>query len=105
MSGVIDSQSTTLAKLLPELRTHFGRALPLEFRMDATFFQQNLLKLLARQDCFYTVKVPFSQWTGVKALVAAQSRWSTVTAEIDCFETRLALASAIRLQAIGAGNS
>jgi Transposase DDE domain group 1 len=80
-------------QLIVELRARFGRALPLEFRMDAAFFQQNLLKLLARQGCFYAVKVPFCQWTGVKALVAAQSRWSTVTAEIDCFETRLALAA------------
>jgi hypothetical protein len=80
-------------QLIAELRARFGRALPLEFRMDAAFFQQNLLKLLARQDCCYTVKVPFSQWTGIKALVAAQSRWSTVTAELDCFETRLALAA------------
>src|SRR5215470_16165164 len=80
-------------QLIVELRARFGRALPLEFRMDAAFFQQNLLKLFARQGCFYAVKVPFCQWTGVKALVAAQSRWSTVTAEIDCFETRLALAA------------
>jgi Transposase DDE domain group 1 len=61
--------------------------------MDAAFFQQNLLKLLARHHCFYAVKVPFCQWTGVKALVGAQSRWSAVAADIDCFETRLALAT------------
>jgi hypothetical protein len=61
--------------------------------MDATFFQHNLLKLLAREDCCFAVKVPFTRWTGVKALVAAQSRWSAVTADIDCCETQLALAA------------
>jgi Transposase DDE domain group 1 len=84
---------TFVRQLIAELRIHFGRALPLEFRMDAAFFQQNLLKLLIRQGCFYTVKVPFCQWTGVKALVAAQSHWSSISADINCFETRLALAA------------
>ena len=82
-----------MRQLIAQLRTHFGRALPLEFRMDAAFFQQNLLKLLIRQGCFYTVKVPCCQWTGVEALVAAQSHWSPLTADINCFDTRLALAA------------
>jgi hypothetical protein len=81
-----------LSQLLAELRARFGRALPLELRMDAAFFQQKLLKLLARQNCGYAVKVPFIKWTGVKALVALQSRWTAVAADIDCFQTQLALA-------------
>jgi len=80
-------------ELIGEIRARLGRALTLEFRMDAAFFQQHLLKLLARLGCIYAVKVPFCKWTGVKALVAAQSRWSAVAADIDCFETRLALAA------------
>src|SRR6266404_9257827 len=76
-------------ELIGEIRAHLGRALTLEFRMDAAFFQQNLLKLVARLGCSYAVKVPFCQWTGVKALVAAQARWSAVAADIDGFETRL----------------
>jgi hypothetical protein len=80
-------------KLLAELRERFGRSLPLELRMDAAFFQQNLLKLLVRHHCYYAVKVPFCQWTGVKALIAAQRCWSAVAADIDGFETRLALAA------------
>jgi DDE family transposase len=79
-------------ELIGEIRAHLGRALTLEFRMDAAFFQQNLLKLLAHLGCFYAVKVPFCQWTGVKALVAAQSRWTAVAGDIDCFETQLELA-------------
>src|ERR1700680_3413587 len=79
-------------ELIGEIRTRLGRALTLEFRMDAAFFQQNLLKLLNRMGCFYAVKVPLCRWTGVKALIAAQSRWMAVTGDIDCFETRLELA-------------
>jgi hypothetical protein len=81
-----------LSQLIAELRTRFGRSLPLELRMDAAFFHQKLLKLLARQNCGYAVKVPFIKWTGVKALVAVQSRWTAVAADIDCFQTQLALA-------------
>jgi hypothetical protein len=80
-------------ELIGEVRAHLGRALTLEFRMDAAFFQRNLLKLLTRLGCFYAVKVPFCQWTGVKALVAAQARWTAVAADIDGFETRLELAA------------
>ena len=79
-------------ELIGEIRARLGCALTLEFRMDAAFFQQNLLKLLNRLGCFYAVKVPLCRWTGVKALIAAQSRWMAVTGDIDCFETRLELA-------------
>jgi Transposase DDE domain group 1 len=74
-----------LRQLITELRERFGRSLPLELRMDAACFQQNLLKLFLRHDCYYAVKVPFCKWTGVKALVTAQRRWSAVAADIDCF--------------------
>jgi Transposase DDE domain group 1 len=80
-------------ELLAELRERFGRSLPLELRMDAAFFQHNLLKLFVRHHCYYAVKVPFCQWTGVKALIAAPQCWSAVAADIDGFETRLALAA------------
>jgi hypothetical protein len=79
-------------ELIGEMRAALGRGLTLEFRMDAAFFQQKLLKLFTRLGCFYAVKVPFSNWTGVKALVAAQSRWTAIAADLDCFETQLVLA-------------
>ena len=80
-------------ELIGEIRAALGRAVILEFRMDAAFFQQNLLKLLARLGCLYAVKVPFAKWTGIRALVAAQRRWSPVAASIECFETRLELSA------------
>jgi hypothetical protein len=80
-----------MRELIDELRARLGRSLVLEFRMDAAFFQENLLKLLARRGCFYALKVPFCQWTGVRAAVAAQQHWTPVQPEITCFETRLEL--------------
>src|SRR5271169_1717698 len=80
-----------LRALIAELRARFGRALKLEFRMDAAFFQQKLIKLLARHGCGYAIKASFNQWTGLKALVAARTRWTAVTPLISCFKTRLKL--------------
>lgn len=80
-----------LRELIDGLRARFGRSLALEFRMDAAFFQENLLKLLDRRGCFYAVKVPFCQWTGVRAAVGAQQSWAPVQPQISCFETQLRL--------------
>ena len=82
-----------LRELIDELRARFGRSLVLEFRMDAAFFQDNLLKLLARRGCSYSIKVPFCQWTGVRAAIAAQQHWAAVQSDLSCFETRLTLKS------------
>jgi len=90
-----------LRELIDELRARFGRALVLEFRTDAAFFQDNLLKLLARRGCFYAIKVPFCHWTGVRAAIAAQQHWAAVQSDISCFETRLTLNSwALDLQVV-----
>jgi len=80
-----------MRELIDELRARLGRSLALEFRMDAAFFQEKLLKLLARWGCFYAIKVPFSQWTGVRAAVAAQKQWTPVQPQITCFEIQLKL--------------
>src|SRR5260370_8651715 len=80
-----------LRELIDELRARLGRSVILEFRMDAAFFQENILKLLDRRGCFYAIKVPFCQWTGVRAAVAAQPHWLPVHPQITCFETQLRL--------------
>jgi len=80
-----------MRELIDEVRAQLGCSLTLEFRMDAAFFQQIILKMLERRGCFYAVKVPFCQWTGVRAAVAAQRQWAAVAPDITAFETRLQL--------------
>jgi hypothetical protein len=80
-----------LQELIHELRARFGRRLPLEFRMDAAFFQAELLTLLAREGCEYAIKVGFWKWVGLKSLVAAQRDWTRITAQVSAFETALRL--------------
>ena len=83
--------SAFLRELLRDLRSRFGRALPLEFRMDAAFCQREILTLLARAACEYAIKMGFWQWTGLKALVATQTSWTRVAPTVDAFETALPL--------------
>jgi hypothetical protein len=80
-----------LRELLRELRGRFGRRLPLEFRMDAAFFQREILMLLVRAGCEYAIKVGFWKWVGLKAVVAAQQHWARITADVSGFETQLPL--------------
>jgi hypothetical protein len=78
-----------IRELIAELRSRFGRRLPLEFRMDSAFFRPQILKLLAREQCGYAIKVGFWPWVHLKELVAARRRWSRVDNKISCFETPL----------------
>jgi len=91
--NVHDSQGADgfLRELIGELRARFGRGLPLEFRLDAAFFQRDILALLAREGCEYAMKVGFWNWVGLKGQVAAQRHWEHVEAQVSAFETRLAL--------------
>jgi len=82
---------TVVRDLVAEIRGRFGRRLPIEFRMDAAFFQEKMLKLLARLGCGYAIKVPFWQWLGLKNLVAIQKQWIRIAEAIDAFETTLAI--------------
>ncbi len=81
-----------LRDLLRELRARFGRRLPLEFRMDAAFFQREILTLLLREGCEYAIKVGFWNWVGLKPRVAAQRHWARIDAQVSAFETQLSLA-------------
>jgi len=78
-----------LRELIGEIRERFGRRLTLEFRMDAAFFQRNILRRLERENCEYAIKVGFWQWLGLKSLVANRRRWARVDEQVSCFETRL----------------
>jgi hypothetical protein len=76
-----------LRDLIHELRARFGRGLPLEFGMDAAFFQEELLALLTREGCEYAIKIGFWKWVRLKPLVAAQRHWIRISAQVRAFET------------------
>jgi Transposase DDE domain. len=49
-----------LRETIRELRGRFGSRLPIEFRMDAAFFQRKILSLLDRRGCDYAIKMEVS---------------------------------------------
>lgn len=78
-----------LRELLRDLRARLGRRRPLEVRLDAAFFQEDILKLLERERVGYAIKAGFWQWLGLKALVAERQRWRRVAPGLAAFAVRL----------------
>jgi Transposase DDE domain group 1 len=74
-----------LREVIDGLRTAFGRRLPLEFRMDAAFFQRNVLRLLAARGCAYAIKVGYWHWLPLKQLAAERQRWLPVAPNVTGF--------------------
>src|SRR5256712_2809117 len=74
-----------LREVIDGLRTAFGRRLPLEFRMDAAFFQRAVLRLLAARGCAYAIKVGYWHWLPLKQLAAERERWRPVAPHVTGF--------------------
>jgi hypothetical protein len=89
--NVVDSTGAHgfLLDLVTALRTRFGRSMPLDFRMDAAFFKEDILKLLPRLGGRFAIKVPFWKWLGLKNVVAEQKHWIGIAPGIEAFETEL----------------
>jgi len=74
-----------LREVIEGLRAAFGRRLPLEFRMDAAFFQRDVLRLLAARGCAYAIKVGYWSWLPLKQLAAERQRWLPVAPDVTGF--------------------
>jgi hypothetical protein len=76
-------------ELIDSVRAGLGRTLPLEFRMDAAFFQRDLLRLLTARGCAYAIKVGYWNWLPLKQLAATQRDWIPLAPGVTGFEHRL----------------
>jgi hypothetical protein len=76
-------------ELIDSVRAGLGRTLPLEFRMDAAFFQRDLLRLLTARGCAYAIKVGYWNWLPLKQLAAARREWTPLAPGVTGFEHRL----------------
>jgi hypothetical protein len=74
-----------LREVIGGLRTAFGRRLPLEFRMDAAFFQRDVFRLLTARGCAYAIKVGYWSWLPLKQLAADRQRWLPVAPNVTGF--------------------
>src|SRR3989449_5707320 len=91
--NVPDSKQSAafLRELIDGVRTRLGRRLPLEFRMDAAFFQPDVLQLLAARGCAYAIKVGYWSWLPLKQLAAARRHCPALTPGVTGFLQRLAI--------------
>jgi hypothetical protein len=78
-------------ELIDSVRAGLGRALPLEFRMDAAFFQREILRLLAARGCAYAIKVGYWSWLPLKQLAAERCDWAPLAPGVTGFEHRLTI--------------
>ena len=91
--NVHDSKQSAafLRELIHAVRSRLGRRLPLEFRMDAAFFQPDVLRLLATRGCAYAIKVGYWSWLPLKQLAAERRHWYALAPGVTGFEHRLAI--------------
>src|SRR5213080_3686617 len=91
--NVHDSKQSVafLREVIDGLRAACGRRLPLEFRMDAAFFQRDVLRLLAARGCAYAIKVGYWSWLPLKQLAAERQHWHALAPGVTGFEHRLAI--------------
>jgi hypothetical protein len=78
-------------ELIDRVRAGLGRALPLEFRMDAAFFQRDILRLLAARGCAYAIKVGYWSWLPLKQLAGARRDWTLLGPGVSGFDHRLTI--------------
>ena len=74
-----------LRDVIDGLRAQLGRRLPLEFRMDAAFFQREVFRLLTARGCAYAIKAGYWSWLPLKPLAAARQRWLPVAPTVTGF--------------------
>ena len=80
-----------LRELIDAVQGRLGRRLPLEFRMDAAFFQRDVLRLLAARGSAYAIKVGYWSWLPLKQLAAARRHWHALAPGVTGFEHQLVI--------------
>jgi hypothetical protein len=91
--NVHDSKQATgfLRELIDAVQGRLGRRRPLEFRMDAAFFQPAVLRLLAARSCAYAIKVGYWSWLPLKQLAAERRHWQPLAPGVAGFEHQLVI--------------
>jgi hypothetical protein len=75
---------------LRDLRARFGRALPIEIRLDGAFFLPTVLGFLQDEaQVSWAMKVPLWKWLGLRETIVRRRRWTRVDDRIQGFETEL----------------
>jgi hypothetical protein len=80
-----------LRELIDGVRGRLGRRRPREFRMDAAFFQPDVLRLLTDRGCGYAIKIGYWSWLPLKQLAAERRHWHALAPGVTGFEHLLVI--------------
>jgi hypothetical protein len=80
-----------LRELIDVVQGRLGRRLPFEFRMDAAFFQRDVLRLLMARGCAYAIKVGYWSWLPLKQLAAERQHWHALAPGVTGFEHQVVI--------------
>ena len=58
----------------------------IEIRMDAAFFQEEILHYLSKENIQFAVKVPMWKWLKLKELINARQRWNHTDKDLSWFK-------------------
>lgn len=76
--NVIKDCVTQVRELMPGIR--------IEARMDAAFFQEEILNYLQRENIQFAVKAPMWKWLKLKDIISDRQRWSHSDAKLSWFK-------------------
>ena len=86
--NIHDGKSFTLS-VMKECVRQVRERLPgvrIEMRMDAAFFQEEILHFLSRKNIRFAVKVPMWKWLKLKDIIKARDRWYHATDRLAWFK-------------------
>jgi hypothetical protein len=93
--NVHDSKGGALS-MMKECIDYIRRAMPgvtIEVRMDAAFFQQDIIKYLLREKIEFVVKVPMWKWLNLKGIISVRQRWHWVHGKLAWFREEVQIES------------
>lgn len=91
--NIHDGKSFTL-EIMKECIRQIREELPgvkIEVRMDAAFFQEEILKFLDRENIRFAVKVPMWKWLKLKDIINARERWHHHDEKLASFEKSVSI--------------
>jgi hypothetical protein len=74
--------------LVDDVRRALGR-IAIEVRLDAAFFQQEILRFLADSRVEYALKVPMWRWLELRRPIAERTHWTRIAPRLSAFSMLL----------------
>jgi hypothetical protein len=75
-----------LRDLVRLVRSHLGRKVRLQIRMDGAFFQREIIDTVRSHQVDFAIKVPMHRWLDLKPRIQMRTKWQRVADGVSAFE-------------------